>query len=95
MPQNPSAGNERTNDFTEEERYEWTDKIGNLALISRQENTFQGNLDFTDKMKRYFEKNIEVFPNSIRIFKEYTSWKLLELKQNYDEAVNKLMGVYR
>ena len=46
-------------------------------------------------MKKYFQKNIEVFPNSIRIFKKYTSWKLPELKQNHDEAVNKLMEAYR
>lgn len=95
LPQNPSAGSGWMNDFTEEERYEWTDKIGNLALISRRKNTSQGNLDFADKMKKYFEKNIEVFPNSIRIFKEYTSWKLPELKQNHDEVVNKLMEAYR
>ena len=65
LPQNPSAGSGWMNDFTEEERYEWTDKIGNLALISRRKNTSQGNLDFADKMQKYFEKNIEVFPNSI------------------------------
>lgn len=95
LPQNPSAGSGWMNDFTEEERYEWTDKIGNLALISRRKNASQGNLDFEDKMKRYFEKNIEVFPNSIRIFKEYTSWKLPELKQNHDNVVKKLMEAYR
>ena len=50
--------------------------------------------DYLDGNKN-FEKNIEVFPNSIRIFKKYTSWKLPELKQNHDEAVNKLMGAYR
>lgn len=95
LPQNPSAGGGWTNDFTEKERYEWTDKIGNLTLISRRKNTSQGNFDFADKMKKYFEKNIEVFPNSIRIFKKYSSWKLLELKQNHDEVVNKLMQAYR
>ena len=39
LPQNPSVGSEWMNDFTEEERYEWTDKIENLALISRESNS--------------------------------------------------------
>ena len=95
LPQNPSTGSGWIKGFTEVERDEWMDKIGNLALLSRRKNTSQGNLDFEDKMKKYFEKNIEVFPNSIRIFKKYSSWKLLELKQNHDEVVNKLMQAYR
>lgn len=56
LPQNPSVGSGWMNDFTEEERYEWTDKIGNLALISRRKNASQGNLDFADKMKKYLKE---------------------------------------
>lgn len=41
---------------TDAERAEWTDKDGNLVLISRRKNTSQGNLDFEKKKTKYFRK---------------------------------------
>lgn len=95
LPQNPSVGSKWMTDFTDNEREEWTDKLGNLALISRRKNTSQGNLDFEQKMSKYFEKNIEVFPNSIRIYKKYKIWTPEQLRENHSEVVKKILDEYK
>jgi len=76
LPRNPSADSQWVKDFSAAEREEWTNKLGNLVLISRRKNTSQGNKDYVEKKEKYFEKNIEMFPNSIRIYQNYPEWKL-------------------
>lgn len=78
LPQNPSADSAWVVDFTDSDRDEWTDKLGNLALISRRKNSSQGNLDFSEKMKKYFEKNIEVFQIPYGFIKNITHglWRI-------------------
>lgn len=94
LPQHPSNGSQWLSDFNDAEREEWTDKLGNLALISRRKNTAQGNLDFDKKKEKYFKRNVEVFSNSIRIYQKYSEWKPLQLKQNQDEVIGKLLVAY-
>lgn len=95
LPQTPSAGSDWLKDFTDEERGEWTDKLGNLVLISRRKNASQGNLDFEQKMKKYFEKNIECFSNSIRIFKAFNQWKPDDIRKNQEDVLKKLLAEYQ
>ncbi len=94
LPQNPSPASTWCMDFSPLERDELTDRLGNLALISRRKNTALGNLDFEAKKKRYFEKNIEVFPNSVRIYNGYKSWHPNDLMGNHKEVVLKLLKAY-
>ena len=94
LPRNPSADSQGVKDFSEAEREEWTNKLGNLVLISRRKNTSQGNRDYVEKKEKYFEKNIEMFPNSIRIYQNYPEWKLSDLKKNHSDVVTELLNVY-
>lgn len=94
LPRNPSADSQWVKDFSAAEREEWTNKLGNLVLISRRKNTAQGNRDYVEKKKKYFEKNIEMFPNSIRIYQNYPEWKLSDLKKNHSDVVTELLNVY-
>lgn len=94
LPRNPSADSQWVKDFSEAEREEWTNKLGNLVLISRRKNTSQGNRDYVEKKEKYFEKNIEMFPNSIRIYQNYPEWKLSDLKKNHSDVVTELLNVY-
>ena len=64
LPRNPSADSQWVKDFSAAEREEWTNKLGNLVLISRRKNTSQGNRDYVEKKEKYFEKNIEMFPKN-------------------------------
>lgn len=91
LPQNPDNSSQWKKDFSEEEREEWTDKIGNLALISRRKNSSQGRLDYTEKCTRYFEKNIGTFPSMLKVFHENKEWKLTNLKNRQERIIELLM----
>ncbi len=95
LPQNPSSSSKWVNDFTVPQREEWTDKLGNLTLISRRKNAAQGNRDFDIKKDKYFKGNVELFSNSIRIYNQYNSWLIKDLQENHKEVVGKLMKEYR
>lgn len=82
LPQNPPAGSQWLRDFTEQDRINLTNKIGNLVLISRRKNSAQGNRDYVEKKAKYFKNNIELFSNSIRIFNNFSTWSVTDLKNN-------------
>ena len=94
-PDNPQNQSQWRIDFTDQEREEWIDKLGNLILLSRKKNTSQGNKDYTLKKEKYFKKNVEVFPNSVRVFNQYNVWTPAELKANHDEVMKKLLAEYK
>jgi len=94
LPQNPSDSSQWVKDFTSEERDEWTHKLGNLVMITRRKNTSQGRLDYIEKVRKYFEKNIDTCPNSLRVLKKYQQWTLMELKENHSIVLNKIREQY-
>jgi uncharacterized protein with ParB-like and HNH nuclease domain len=94
LPQNPSDDSQWKNDFTDQHRTEWTNKIGNLVLITRKKNTSQGRLDFVEKKKKYFEKNIDTCPNSLRVLHKYDDWTPEVLKENHDFSLTNLKAYY-
>lgn len=94
LPQNPSDGSQWVKDFTPEERAEWTDKLGNLVLITRRKNSSQGRLDFQEKKKRYFDKCIDTCPNSLRVLRDYQCWTPQELKENHDVVIARVHEHY-
>jgi hypothetical protein len=71
LPQNPSHTSQWVQDFTREKRAEWTDKLGDLVLITRCKNASQGRLDYEEKKERYFDKYIDTCPNSLRVLRQY------------------------
>lgn len=92
LPQNPTKNSQWKKDFTDEQREEWTDKIGNLTLISRRKNSSQGNLDYKQKYEKYFKKNIETFPSMTKLFQENKEWKIDNLKKRQENVINLLLG---
>jgi hypothetical protein len=82
LPQMPAEDSKWVQDFTAEQREELTHKLGNLVSITSRKNTAQGRLDFDEKVKRYFEKNIDTCPNSLRVLKKYGQWTPIELQEN-------------
>ena len=48
-------------DFTEEQWKEWTDRLGNLVLISKAKNAAQGRLDYTaDRWPQFLPRGAAV-----------------------------------
>lgn len=93
LPRHPKKGSIWLKNFNPTVRETWGDKIGNLVLISRRKNTSQGNLDYSEKKKKYFENNIETFPNVLRVLKN-DNWLLTDLKNNQELTLNKLKVYY-
>lgn len=94
LPQNPADNSQWVKDFRPDERAEWTDKLGNLVLITRRKNSSLGRLDYVEKKKRYFDKCIDSCPNSLRVL-HIEKWTPAELKANQELVVTKLLGHYR
>lgn len=90
LPQTPLNSSQWKIDFTDSNREEWTNKLGNLVLISRRKNSSQGNKDYVDKKAKYFNGNIELFSNSVRIYNQYTNWKLTDLTKNHTVVLAKI-----
>ena len=96
LPQNPSPRSQWLTDFTNIEREEWTNRLGNLVLISRRKNSAQSNKDYSEKRERYFKKNIETFSNSVRLLNKYQVWNPASLKNNHaivTETLKKGFGI--
>lgn len=90
LPQNPYDGSRWKIDFTDIERENYINKLGNLVLISRRKNSAQGNKEYTDKKDKYFKNNVELFSNSVRIYNQYPTWALADLTKNHTEVLQKI-----
>lgn len=96
LPQNPPKDSQWRKNFSDAERDEWTDKLGNLSLVTKHKNSSLSNLDYEEKKSRYFDRGgIERFPNLIRVLTKYDSWTPVDLKQNHADVVRKLLETYR
>ena len=90
LPQNPNASSNWKTLYTDVEKEEWLNKIGNLVLISRRKNSSQSNKEYAEKKDKYFRNNVELFSNSVRIYQHFPTWTLTDLKKNHNEVVTKL-----
>jgi hypothetical protein len=95
LPQTPDAGSKWMSDFTEEERKDFTHKIGNLIIIGRRKNSSLGNLDYAQKRQKYFDKNIGSFARSLHLYNKYpTRWTPLEYRQNSNQVIEDLKKIF-
>ena len=95
LPQTPDESSQWNADFTEDDKLNFTHKIGNLIIIGRRKNSSLGNLDYVDKRQRYFEKNIGSFARSLNIYNKYpTQWTPTEYRQNQQQTIADLKSIF-
>ena len=94
LPQKPAVNSQWKKDFTDLNHSEWLNRLGNLVLISRTKNSSLSNLDFIDKKKKYFDTNMDVFPNSLKVIQN-SKWDLNTLKSNHARVVKLLKDHYQ
>jgi uncharacterized protein with ParB-like and HNH nuclease domain len=95
LPQTPTESSQWKKDFTDADRLDLTNKIGNLILLGRGKNASQGRLDYIQKRQKYFIKNINTFPNSLHVFNKYqTIWTKTELTENQTNVIATLKNYY-
>ena len=88
LPQNPKKDSQWIKDFNDEQRQEWTNKLGNLIILSRRKNSSQSNLDFAQKQQKYFKRNVEL-GRSANIMACKT-WTRDDVQKSHAEALTKL-----
>ncbi|WOE40288.1 DUF262 domain-containing protein [Acinetobacter chinensis] len=91
LPQTPKMDSQWQKDFSEEDHNYAKDRLGNLVLLSRRKNSSQNNRDYADKKQKYFQGNIELFSNSIRIFQQYPTWTVTDFSNNHAYVKTKLL----
>lgn len=95
LPQNPQNSSQWVKIFSEEERNNWTHKIGNLCLIGRKKNSSLSNLDYTDKLAKYFNGNIGSFAHTQLIYNSFpNSWTLTDLEKNHKRVIQDLKNIF-
>ena len=95
LPQRPKADSQWVCDFDEQQRNFYTHRIGNLCLIGRRKNASLGNLDYKEKLKRYFKNNIGSFANTQIIFKNYpTQWNPRTIEENQQRVINDIKEIF-
>ena len=94
LPQKPVESSQWCNDFTEQQRDDLTDTLGNLVLISRKKNTSLGRLDYKDKKEKYFKEKINTCPNSLRVLNGNDKWDPATLKENHRTCLKELKAHY-
>ena len=83
LPQNPRSGSKWCDNFTEDERTKWTNRLANLVLLSHRKNSRAQNYDFDKKQEVYFKKGgMPTFPLTLQVLNE-DEWtpEILERRQ--------------
>lgn len=95
LPQTPDPNSNWLINFTEDERVNYTHKIGNLIIIGRRKNSSLGNLEYQQKRQKYFNKNIGSFARSLKLYNDYqTQWTSVEYKQNQENVIKDLKDIF-
>jgi uncharacterized protein with ParB-like and HNH nuclease domain len=88
LPQKPKDGSQWKTDFSEDFRKEWTNKIGNLVLLSGRKNSKAGNLEFSKKKSVYFKEKGTSFKITQEI-SDYDSWTSDILKSRQTDLIER------
>lgn len=97
LPQSPSKGSVWLQWFpVEEERAQYTHRIGNLALLSRKKNAQAQNYDFDKKKEGYFatSKGVSPFALTTQVLQK-TEWTPAIINQRQKELLQKLRTLWR
>lgn len=87
LPQTPSDDSEWVKMFSEEKRMEWTNKLGNLVLLSGKKNSKAQNYDFNKKKDVYFKGKSTPFRITHEV-ENKDEWTLEELKSRHQKLLS-------
>jgi len=92
LPRDPPKNSKWIRLFTEEERKEWTGKLGNLILLSGRANSRAKNYDF-EKKKEAYERKWHPFKLTQEL-KGIQEWNMEELKRRHEKLIKKCIELY-
>lgn len=91
LPQNPKEDSEWRVKFSNEDREEWTNKLGNLILLTKRKNSKLSNLEFKDKKEKYLADKMLLFPSVFEVYSNGEDWNIDILKIRQNRIVNLLI----
>lgn len=95
LPRNPVKDSEWTHLFNEQQRIEWTNKLGNLVLLSGKKNSQAQNFEFDKKKSVYFfAQNKKTNFIITQDLKDIKIWNYEEAVKRHDSFKNALFGIY-
>jgi hypothetical protein len=88
LPQTVPTGSEWDQLWTQTDRQYWTDRIGNLVLLSRAKNSEAQNFSFTEKKQKYFTSKTGVcsFASTTQVL-TYEHWSVQEVQDRQAQVL--------
>ena len=93
LPRNPPPDSDWVKKFDELTRYEWTDRLGNLVLISGRKNAKASNYDFKKKKEKYLDKAAKTLAITQEVLK-YEDWTPKTLKERHKILIERIKKIY-
>lgn len=100
LPENPEDEYWLTR-FNEDDRVEWTDRLGNLALLDGRKNSKAANKPFPDKKAYFFQKRHKsknlTLKSSFELTNElerYSDWSMTTLMDRHRRLKNEALLVW-
>lgn len=93
LPRTPKEGSEWVKKFDAKDREKWTNRLGNLVLLSGRKNSVAGNLDFKTKKDKYFKKKSTPFKITQKI-NNYSDWGLKQLVERHKKLIETFTEIY-
>lgn len=91
LPQNPKEDSDWKIKFSDDERNEWTNKLGNLILLTKRKNSKLSNSDFKKKSEIYKNGNMLLFPSGYEVYLNREDWNVDILKERQAEIIDLLV----
>jgi uncharacterized protein with ParB-like and HNH nuclease domain len=94
LPVNPPEKSEWITKFDEDVRKKWTNKLGNLVLLSGSKNSSAGNLDFDKKIEAYIKKQCSPFRLTQKLVEEFQEWTIDNLQRRHKDLIESVEKIY-
>lgn len=86
LPQNPAVESKWLSHFNKIQRENWTNRLGNLVLLSSRKNSKAQNYDFGNKKRIYFDQKGTAFKITQQV-KDHKTWDPTEIKLRHDKLI--------
>jgi len=93
LPQKPPEDSEWLLLFNEKERWDWTNRLGNLVLLSGRKNSRAQNYDFNKKKDIYFKEKSTPFKIT-QEFQNVAKWNPESLQNRHTTLISKVIDIY-
>jgi uncharacterized protein with ParB-like and HNH nuclease domain len=93
LPQGPEKESEWTDLFTEDQRRSWTNRIGNLVLLSGGKNSKARNFEFKTKKDAYFKGKSTAFKIT-QYLEGVEKWTLDELEKRHWKLIQDATEIF-